>query len=361
MVQTSDPEAGVRHVWTIEGNVERIRGTPDPSFGCVRTASSANKSVTCARGTRRVSYTIVYELNEYLVRRFVYARVSDNNNKKRERERERERDTHNRDRWDSCIERVGRVIRLGNRVSRDGSSQLVFARATVWSSSDVCRRASSSLPSLIFRRETRVRERVTCESCVHRASYVVATTVTCSNLVVVGFVLANRSDCARSTVVRVPACDLLRVTGKMRRSISSNTFWGSSRRTSNDNSLTSIRWVLSFKRSCNILIVSFSLLYTRFFYEIASLILRFLELTSTWLDCFGAWKVRSGLRPFVGYLCQVGGNSYLRCWSWNVVLSRAFDLFFLLFFVCQTPSLSDGDAKGGARVCGFLDDLSLRV
>ena len=106
VVQTSDPEAGVRHVWTIEGNVERIRGTPDPSFGCVRTASSANKSVTCARGTRRVSYTIVYELNEYLVRRFVYARVSDNNNKKRERERERERHTQQRS------------VRLMHRASR---------------------------------------------------------------------------------------------------------------------------------------------------------------------------------------------------------------------------------------------------
>ena len=108
VVQTSDPEAGVRHVWTIEGNVERIRGTPDPSFGCVRTASSANKSVTCARGTRRVSYTIVYELNEYLVRRFVYARVSDNNNKKRERERERERERHTQQ----------RSVRLMHRASR---------------------------------------------------------------------------------------------------------------------------------------------------------------------------------------------------------------------------------------------------
>lgn len=92
VVQTSDPEAGVRHVWTIEGNVERIRGTPDPSFGCVRTASSANKSVTCARGARWVSYTIAYELNEYLIRRFVYARIRDNNNNK-EREREKERDS----------------------------------------------------------------------------------------------------------------------------------------------------------------------------------------------------------------------------------------------------------------------------
>lgn len=95
MVQTSDPEAGVRHVWTIEGNVERIRGTPDPSFGCVRTASSANKSVTCARGARWVSYTIAYVLND-LFRRFVYARINDNNNNNKERERERER--LNRDR-----------------------------------------------------------------------------------------------------------------------------------------------------------------------------------------------------------------------------------------------------------------------
>lgn len=35
------PEACVRYVRTIEGNVERIRGTPVPAFGCARTASFA--------------------------------------------------------------------------------------------------------------------------------------------------------------------------------------------------------------------------------------------------------------------------------------------------------------------------------
>lgn len=35
------PETCVRYVRTIEGNVERIRGTPVPAFGCARTASFA--------------------------------------------------------------------------------------------------------------------------------------------------------------------------------------------------------------------------------------------------------------------------------------------------------------------------------
>lgn len=40
--------------------------------------------------------------------------------------------------------------------------------------------------------------------------------------------------------------------------------------------------------------------------------------------------MRSGLRLLVGYLCQVGGNSYLRCWPRNVVLSRATRAFSIL-------------------------------
>lgn len=40
--------------------------------------------------------------------------------------------------------------------------------------------------------------------------------------------------------------------------------------------------------------------------------------------------MRSGLRLLVGYLCQVGGNSYLRCWPRNAVLSRATRAFSIL-------------------------------
>lgn len=43
--------------------------------------------------------------------------------------------------------------------------------------------------------------------------------------------------------------------------------------------------------------------------------------------------MRSGLRLLVGYLCQVGGNSYLRCWPRNVVLSRATRAFSILLLL----------------------------
>lgn len=48
--------------------------------------------------------------------------------------------------------------------------------------------------------------------------------------------------------------------------------------------------------------------------------------------------MRSGLRLLVGYLCQVGGNSYLRCWPRNVVLSRATRAFSILLPLSLSPS-----------------------
>lgn len=47
--------------------------------------------------------------------------------------------------------------------------------------------------------------------------------------------------------------------------------------------------------------------------------------------------MRSGLRLLVGYLCQVGGNSYLRCWPRNVVLSRATRAFSILLPLSLSP------------------------
>lgn len=47
--------------------------------------------------------------------------------------------------------------------------------------------------------------------------------------------------------------------------------------------------------------------------------------------------MRSGLRLLVGYLCQVGGNSYLRCWPRNVVLSRATRAFSILLPLSLAP------------------------
>lgn len=85
--------------------------------------------------------------------------------------------------------------------------------------------------------------------------------------------------------------------------------------------------------------------------------------------------MRSGLRLLVGYLCQVGGNSYLRCWPRNVVLSRATrafsillpfpppplppPLFFLSFLQRQTFAfVRCASSEWRPRVYESLDDLA---
>lgn len=76
------------------------------------------------------------------------------------------------------------------------------------------------------------------------------------------------------------------------------------------------------------------------------------------------WSVKGTQRPSaVRWISVSGRRKFL--FALLVVECCTFpgfrSFFLAFFFVCQTPSLSDGDAKGGARVCGFLDDLSLRV
>lgn len=48
----------------------------------------------------------------------------------------------------------------------------------------------------------------------------------------------------------------------------------------------------------------------------------------------------------------------MRCWSWNVVLSRAFDLFFLLFFLFVKRRLCPTETRKAEHVSAVSSMIS---